>query len=80
MKDRIIHGIEENEIKGAVAQFNFRGFLISISQVFKPVSVAIFKGDFEKLDFNSVESALDFILQSDENQRVVDSGSNRRNE
>jgi len=65
MKDRIIDGMNEELLKGAVAQINFKGHLISISQVFKPTSIAVFKGDFEKHGFVSVESAIEFILKND---------------
>ena len=51
MKDRIIDGLTEEHIKSAVAQFEFLGHLVSMSQVFTPGSIAIFKGSFEKHGF-----------------------------
>ena len=65
MKDRIIDGLTEEHIKGAVFQFEFLGHLVSMSQVFSPASIAIFKGSFEKHGFSSVQAALNFILQAE---------------
>jgi hypothetical protein len=61
MEDNIIDAISTNKIKGAVCQFSYKGYLISLSQVFKGSSVGVFKDDFEEVGFSSVESAIDFI-------------------
>lgn len=61
ISDRIINGMSEGRIPGAVAQFNYHGWLISFSQVFKNSSVAIFKGDVEVFDLPSVGFAIEKI-------------------
>lgn len=59
--DRIISGMSEQVIDKAVAQFNYRGWLVSFSQVFKPATVGIFKGDIEIYEILNVETAIDKI-------------------
>ena len=61
MKDRIIDGMTEQKAEGAVAQFNYKGWLVSFSQVFKVPTVAIFKGDMEVYNIPSIETAIDRI-------------------
>jgi len=53
--------MSEQKIKGAVAQFNYHGWIVSFSQVFTPSSVAIFKGDIEIFDLPSVGFAIEQI-------------------
>lgn len=61
IKDRIIDGMSEQVLKGAVMQFDYRGWLVSFSQVFTPASIAIFKGDVEIYSLSNVENAIDQI-------------------
>tara|TARA_R110000851_G_scaffold318102_1_gene481796 strand:- start:175 stop:417 length:243 start_codon:yes stop_codon:yes gene_type:complete len=61
MKDRIIDGMTEQKIEDAVVEFNYKGWLVSFSQVFKVPTVAIFKGDMEIYNITSIETAIDRI-------------------
>jgi hypothetical protein len=61
MKDRIIDCLSEKEINHAVVQFNYKGWLVSFSQMFKPPSIAIFKGDVEIFDLPNVGFAIESI-------------------
>ncbi len=68
--DRIIDGMSEQKLKGAVMQFNYHGWLVSFSQVFPRSSVAIFKGDIEIFDLPCVGFAIEQIdkLNSENNE------------
>lgn len=61
IKDRIIDGMSEQNLKGAVAQFNYHGWLVSFSQVFDRSTVAIFKGDIEVFDLPNGGFAIEQI-------------------
>ena len=61
MKDKIIDGMNEQELKGAVCQFMYHGWLVSFSQVFPRATVAIFKGESEIYDLPSVGFAIEQI-------------------
>ena len=59
--DIIIDGMGGKEIKGAVCQCMYHGWLVSLSQVFPRASVAIFKGDKELYNLPNVEFAIEKI-------------------
>jgi hypothetical protein len=63
MKNIIIDGMTEMPLKDAVAQFMYKGYLISVSQVFKATTIAVFKDDFAKYNFITAEDAIDFIIE-----------------
>lgn len=61
MTDKIINYASEEVIKGAVAQFQYKGWLISFSQTFNLPTVAIFKNKKEFYNLPSVEFAISKI-------------------
>jgi len=61
MSDRIIDGMDGSLIKDAVCEFDYGGWLISFSQVFKKPSVAIFKDGESIYGLPSVSGAIEKI-------------------
>ncbi|MCP4987544.1 MAG: hypothetical protein GY928_16255 [Colwellia sp.] len=60
-RDKIINAMNEQEVRGAVCQFMYHGWLVSFSQVFANPTVAIFKGDVEMFDLPSIGFAIEQI-------------------